>query len=272
MSTSSFLTRKAGILNKARREHLDLFLSELIRENGLTTAMDVGCGALGYFARSLADAGLATRASDARSENVLEARRLHPDIEFSVQDVEDRAFARIDGSDLVLCFGLLYHLENPFLAIRNLSSVTAKCLLIESQVTPANVMGTTLFEEPHAEDQSLRYVVLMPSEQALVKMLYKAGFAAVYRPRQLPKHRDFLSSITRRRVRTILLAWKAGPMVLGHHWGRVDFRFVAEPPAVLVSPVTWYRGPAKLPFLARRAAGALRRRMETRDGAVSQER
>lgn len=259
VTTSPFLAWEAAILNKARMEHLALFLPELMREGDLATALDVGCGALGYFTRFLADGGLMTRAIDARMENVLEARKLHPDIDFSVHDVEDGSLASMGQYDLVLCFGLLYHLENPFLAIRNLSSVTAKYLLIESQVAPAKTMGASLFEEPQVENQSLRYVVLMPSEQALVKMLYKAGFRAIYRPRQLPRHRDFSSSMARRKVRTVLLASKADSLERGRRWGQVGFRFVAEPAGVLVSPFTWHRGPAKLPLSARRVAGMLLR-------------
>jgi len=62
---------------------------------------------------------------------VTEARRRFPHIPFEQADVEERAILELGKFDLVLCFGLLYHLENPLLAIRNLRGLTEKCLLVK---------------------------------------------------------------------------------------------------------------------------------------------
>jgi hypothetical protein len=73
--------------------------------------------------------------------------------------------------DLVLCFGLLYHLENPLRAIRHLRGLTEKCLLLESMCLPEEKPSMLLREEPRQEDQSLTDVACYPSEGSLVKML-----------------------------------------------------------------------------------------------------
>jgi len=63
-----------------------------------------------------------------------------------------------------------------------------------------------LREEPRQEDQSLTDVACYPSEGSLVKMLYRAGFAAVYRVISLPDHDDFRDTPEHARRRTVLLA------------------------------------------------------------------
>ena len=49
-------------------------------------------------------------------------------VEVSHYNVEDPQVRELGASDLVLCPGLLYHLENPFQAIRNLHALTARIL------------------------------------------------------------------------------------------------------------------------------------------------
>lgn len=190
---------------KARQD----FIDELLRSTGpiisLSRALDVGCGT-GDFSRFLADRALQVTGVDGRLENANEARRRCPDIEFLAVDAEDLAAAQIGHFDLVLCFGLLYHLENPFRAIRQLHSVTDKLLLVEGMCIPDSKPTMSLFDESTAEDQGLNYVAFYPSEPCLIKMLYRAGFPFVYRPRELPEHDLFRGSAWRKPVRTILVA------------------------------------------------------------------
>jgi FkbM family methyltransferase len=108
--------------------------------------------------------------------------------------------------DLVLCFGLLYHLENPVVAIRNLHTLTEKCLLLESMCIPDEKPAMLLREEPRQDDQSLTDMACYPSEGSLIKMLYRAGFRVVYRVTPLPDHDDFAETSEHMRRRTVLLA------------------------------------------------------------------
>ncbi len=61
-------------------------------------------------------------------------------------------------------------------------------------------------EEPSQEDQSLTDIALCPSEGCLVKMLYRAGFPAVYRVAAMPDHDDFRETSEHARRRTVLFA------------------------------------------------------------------
>src|SRR5262249_31322573 len=107
-------------LIEAREQTLRRIVKRLKPALVLSTAVDAGCG-VGFFSQTLAECGLSTCGFDARVENVEEARKRFPGIPFEQADVEARETSQLGQFDLVLCFGLLYHLENPLQAIRNLA-------------------------------------------------------------------------------------------------------------------------------------------------------
>ena len=208
-------------LIEARSETIQTVIKKLKPALGLSNALDAGCG-VGFFSQTLAEFGLAVCGFDGRAENVAEARRRFPEIPFEQADVQDRGILQLGAFDLVLCFGLIYHLENPFLAIRNLRAITGKCLLLESMCLPGEKAHMLLRPEPRQEDQSLTDVACYPSEVSLVKMLYRSGFALVYRVLALPDHDDFRETAEHERRRTVLLASSLPVDVAG-------FRLLPEP-------------------------------------------
>lgn len=188
---------------------------------GLSSAVDVGCG-VGFFSQALAECGLRVCGFDARPENVAEARKRFPGIPFAEADIEGREISQLGRFDFVLCCGLLYHLENPLKAVRNLRNITEKCLLLESMCVPDERCAMLLREEPRQNDQSLNTVACYPSESTLVKMLYRAGFAKVYGLTLLPDHDDFRETREHTQGRTVLLASLVPVDVAG-------FRLLLEP-------------------------------------------
>jgi tRNA (mo5U34)-methyltransferase len=191
--------------NERRMKMLDRLIPWLVREKRLESCLDAGCG-IGFFSDYLSRSGLSTVAFDGREENIAEARRRFPGIEFHVNDVESDEVEKLGKFDLVLCFGLLYHLENPLRAIRNLESMTQKVLILESMITPVSKPVATLVDEGIENDLSLRCVAFVPSESCIVKMLYYAGFKRVYRIVALPDHEDFRARPTQHRRRCLLVA------------------------------------------------------------------
>lgn len=216
-----FDQREYRRLIEARGETIRRIVTKLKPALGLSNALDAGCG-VGFFSQTLAECGLNVCGFDARAENVEEAQRRFPGIPFGLADVEDRAVLQLGRFDMVLCFGLLYHLENPLLAIRNLRAITEKCLLLESMCVPDENPSFLLREEPGNPDQSVSEVAFYPSESSLVKMLYCAGFRNVYRVADLPDHEDFRETAERARKRTMLLASSVPLDAAG-------FRMVLEP-------------------------------------------
>jgi SAM-dependent methyltransferase len=191
----------------ARKDLLDEILPELKSQASLHTALDVGCG-VGIFSGYLHEQGFKVVSFDGRPENVAEASTRFPGIEFHTANVEASEVQQFGSFDLVICLGLLYHLENPFRAIRNLHALTGKVLLIESMCVPERRPILLFSDEWQGEDQGLNFVAFYPSEACLTKMLHRSGFPFVYRVLRLPAHQDFQASFLRKRARTMLAASK----------------------------------------------------------------
>jgi FkbM family methyltransferase len=241
INLTPFDQREYRRLIEARGETIRRVVTKLKPALGLSNALDAGCG-VGFFSQTLVECGVNVCGFDARAENVEEARRRFPGIPFGLADVEDRGISHLGRFDLVLCFGLLYHLENPVLAIRNLRAITEKCLLLESMCVPDERPAFLLREEPGQQDQSVTEVACYPSEGSLVKMLYRSGFRNVYRVMELPDHEDFRETADRSRKRTMLLASSVPLDAAG-------FRMVLEPRE---SEDPWARKPAARPTMAQR--------------------
>ena len=193
-------------LTAARHTFLLRLLAQL---SGLSlhTALDAGCG-VGYFSSFLRERGFKVVAFDGRADNVAEARRRNPEIDFRVADVESPEIFGFGAFDLVLCFGLLYHTENPFRVLRNLHAVTRSLLAIETMCFSGRSPALFLRDEGTVVDQGLRLVALYPTEVIVVAMLYRAGFPYVYRSADPPQHPDFQPGLFRRRKRTVVIASK----------------------------------------------------------------
>src|SRR5260370_30004700 len=208
-------------LIEVRGETIQRVVTRLKPTLALSNAVDAGCG-VGFFSQTLLECGLNVRGFDGRAENVSEARLRFPQVPFERGDIEERGILQLCRVDFILCFGLLYHLENPLLAIRNLRGLTEKCLLLESMCLPGEKPSMLLRAEPRQEDQSLTQVACYPSEVSLVKMLYRSGFSMVYRVIPLPDHEDFRETTEHARRRTVLLASTTPIDVAG-------FRLIPEP-------------------------------------------
>lgn len=191
-------------VNRVRLELVSQFLPPIIRDCQITTALDAGCG-YGFFSNHLTELGLAVAAFDARAANVDETRRRYPTVVCYVHDVEDQRVLELGSFDLVCCFGLLYHLENPFRAIRHLSALTRKVMLVESRVAPDPRPMAALVDDFVGDDQALRAIAFVPSEAAIVRMLYASGLEAVYRLSAFPDHNEFRRGPRRKGRRTVLV-------------------------------------------------------------------
>ena len=214
-------------LIKARAETIRRVVEQVQAVLELSTAVDAGCG-VGFFSHILCNFGFSAGGFDGREENIVEARRRFPGIPFECGNIEDPGITGIGKFDLVLCFGLLYHLENPMLAIRHLRAMAGKGLLLESMCVPGDQAAMLLREEPRMSDQSLTDIAFCPSESCLVKMVYRAGFEYVYRLLELPDHEDFRETREHARRRTVLFA-SLEPIRLAGFEQVVEPRVIGDP-------------------------------------------
>ena len=194
-----------SLLNRARGDVVSRLLTELKPRLNLQTAVDVGCG-VGYFSQFLKSLGLDVTALDGRQQNLDEAQRRNPDVHFLRLNAEDPAMRSLGKFDLVFCFGLLYHLENPMLAIRHLQEMSAKLLLVEAVVQPGDEATMALIEESPHQDQGMNHIAFYPTELCLLKMFYRAGFSHAYTFSTQPNHPEYGARHGRPRIRTMLAA------------------------------------------------------------------
>ena len=217
-----------SLMREAEIEFLRRVIPPWQSAMGLRTALDLGCG-VGYFSALLRDLGFELTATDFRAENIAEARSRHSGIDFRIADAEDPTLSSLGKFDLVFCFGLLYHLENPFRVIRNLHALTGKLLLLESMAVPNEHPFLFVLDEPAGVDQSMGAVSFYPSDGAIIKMAFRAGFPHVYQFRELPNHENYRASVGRECTRTMfaaslqpldskLLRATAEPMPSGDLW------------------------------------------------------
>ncbi|HTQ61188.1 MAG TPA: class I SAM-dependent methyltransferase [Candidatus Solibacter sp.] len=192
-------------LNTARSTVVGDLLGEVASQVKLQTAIDVGSG-LGYFSAYLHSLGLQVTAVDGRRENVEEAGHRVPQVKFHTINAEDHALRELGQFDLVFCFGLLYHLENPFVAARHLHALTRNLLLVESVIFPGSEPIMALVDETSNEDQGLNHLAFYPTEACLVKLLYRVGFPNVYLFSRMPEHEHYRSRHNARQARTMLAA------------------------------------------------------------------
>jgi SAM-dependent methyltransferase len=173
------------------------------------TALDLAC-CEGWFGHRLLDWGAHRVVGiDVRPENIerAEAVRDHLGVSaerlsFRVADVFD--LGELGRFDVVLCLGLIYHLENPIGALRIAHSLTSGVCVVESQLHEHNepiahgwgVSGeymhqpaswVTYREEPHLQEShpiasSGGVISLIPNRVALLEAIAAAGFTETQVP------------------------------------------------------------------------------------------
>ncbi len=167
-------------------------------------AVDLACHQ-GWFATKLAQRGAdKVVAIDARAEHIADATMISGTLGLdNMQCVQSDVHALVPSAlgefDVVLMFGLIYHLENPIGALRMARSLTAKggVCLVETQIVPGlsgwvdygsyrfvrplkgsfGIIDET--EETHGPEASTTGICLVPSLEALLWILRKIGFDRV---------------------------------------------------------------------------------------------
>jgi SAM-dependent methyltransferase len=154
------------------------------------SVLDVGCG-VGHLARFFVQQGCEVSCVDARPENIERLKSLYPDLQARVFDLERDGAAGLGTHDIVFAFGLLYHLENPFRALRTLSAAARELLLLETVVSDHPLPLVVMCEEPTAFNQAVENIGCRPTPSFVALALRSSGFPNVYAPRVLPHHADF---------------------------------------------------------------------------------
>jgi SAM-dependent methyltransferase len=173
-------------INQARIHAIESLGLDLTRKR----VLDVGCGP-GHFTPMYTSRGCEVVAIDGRAENVDECRRRYPGVQGVVGDVESFDLTSLGRFDVIHCLGLLYHLENPVAALRNMCRVCDGVLFLETIVMDASRPLLLIDDEPKTVNQALAGIGSRPSPAYVTMALNRVGFRHVYGLAVPPDHEDF---------------------------------------------------------------------------------
>jgi len=173
-------------INSARMKHLASLGLQLERKR----VLDLGCG-VGHLAQFFVERGCRVVCVDARPENIASLQSRYPGLEAYVTNVEKDSLSQFGAFDIVFCYGLLYHLENPLAGLRNMASVCEELLLLETMVCDHRFPVMRIEDESAAYSQGLRGLGHRLSPSYVVLALNRIGFPFIYAPREPPEHGDF---------------------------------------------------------------------------------
>ncbi len=191
--------RNAPTLYKTYAQRVDTMLEmldraleseNLLRRLSELTVADLGCSE-GFVAMRYLERGL--KEADCYELNIGQIEQLH--LVQALKKIEGMNVYRLDlenvawgpalhkAYDLVFCLGIVYHMENPMLFLRNLYSITKRICLVESD-TPQNSLGFGCLVQQDCQvtlmKGQVRYILEQrPNRRALVDMLLNAGFSSV---------------------------------------------------------------------------------------------
>ena len=201
--TASYIPEFVRPIHHTREKALRHFLDSFGKQGHLKDALDVSCHE-GYFSLVLSEyfdrvVGVDKNAASLEKAKLITAVMGNRKISYVHTALEDWSETR--PSDFVLCFGLLYHIENPVEIVRKLASLTKGAICIESQVLPVSsrfqiedgnykalreTKGTfgLCLDYPSSKEGGLTELALVPSLDALVTLLEFFGFANIvcYQP------------------------------------------------------------------------------------------
>lgn len=116
---------------------------------------------------------------DARTKGFEIAKEiLASKVEYKIMDVLDLT-PDIGTFDIALCLGLIYHLENPILALKKIASVTKEMVVIESEVLDkgGNIPLAQFIETVYHGDPTVWWI---PNRACLEAMVCSVGFKRIH--------------------------------------------------------------------------------------------
>jgi len=172
--------------NQRRQEHL----ASLGLNLAGATVVEVGAG-IGDHTSFFLDRGCQVVSTEGRQENLEILRYRFPNLEVRHLDLDNPDPTFNNLFDIVYCYGLLYHLQNPVTAIDFMSRCCQKMLLLETCVS----FGDEELMNPCGEvaehpSQAISGQGCRPTRLWVYEQL-KRHFEFVYMPITQPNHEEF---------------------------------------------------------------------------------
>ncbi len=179
--------------NHRRLEHL----ASLNLDIKGKSVLEVGAGT-GDHSSFFYDRNCSLLITEARDENLTVIKRRLPQIHkvnkkvsCAKLDIDNPHQSIKQKFDIVYCYGLLYHLKNPAVAIKFMNEKCTDMLLLETQVSMGNKPAINQKEEPQSNPtQSFAGMGCRPTRIWVFNEL-KKYFKFVYLPTTQPNHNAF---------------------------------------------------------------------------------
>jgi SAM-dependent methyltransferase len=172
--------------NARRLEHLASLRIPVAGKRVLEVGAGVGDHS-GYFV----DRGCEITITEARRENLQYLRRRYPDQKVEWLNLEQPVPIEGTPFDVVYCYGLLYHLNNPESALDYMSQHCKHLLLLETCVSFGNERAINPAKERQSDfTQAVSGCGCRPTRPWLFDKLQSA-FEYVYVPVTQPNHEEF---------------------------------------------------------------------------------
>lgn len=202
--TPTYGTGELDSIHHTRTQMLDALMAREFpgARDGLS-AFDMACHQ-GWFSMHLAQSGFGRVVGvDARTEHVADstlirdALGLSGTVDLIENDVHTLDTRALGTFDVCLCFGLIYHLENPVGALRVARALTKKVCIVETQAVPGLTgwvdYGSYRFVRPlkgsfgiidetgetHGPEASTTGICLVPSIEGLCWIMDRLGFSRI---------------------------------------------------------------------------------------------
>lgn len=172
--------------NARRLEHLASLRIPVANASVLEVGAGIGDHTSYYNYRNCS-----VTATDARKDNVAILRRRYPKMQVFQLDMEHPTLEGSQSFDFVHCYGLLYHLNDPVVALQFLAEKTKDILFLETCVSFGNEESINLVtEDIDSPSQSVSGLGCRPTRPWIFNRL-SSLFEYVYIPRTQPNHHEF---------------------------------------------------------------------------------
>ncbi len=185
--TDVFLSEDALAINDARLCHLASLGLEIAGKK----VLEVG-GGIGLHTCFFESLGCDVLFTEARPENLAEARRRYPNRKSLLLDLDTETdLSHLGRFDVVYCYGTLYHLSRPAEALKSLATICDGMILLETCVTPGNEDQQHPEVEPsEVANQAASGLGCRPTRTWVMKRL-EEYFGHAYQTVTQPQHADF---------------------------------------------------------------------------------
>jgi tRNA (mo5U34)-methyltransferase len=196
--TESYLPEDVRLIHRTREKALRMFLGNSHGTPLYGRALDVSCHE-GFYSHVLGEYFADVTGIDKNSDSLAKARQMaeclaRTKVKFVHSAIED--WPEKQPMDFVLCFGLLYHVENPIEVMRSIAGIAKKAICIETQVLPVSIqmqiedgsyrgqresqgLFGLCFDYPTRSEGGRTELAMVPSRDALVSLLGHFGFGKI---------------------------------------------------------------------------------------------